>query len=291
MAHDRAPRRADDQAVESLLSSLSFLRAEGFVDAPTEAQRALLDPPAVEVALVPETPEEAEGAPVVLTLSRADGDGRRLVRAGGDTLYAIPGERVADVPREVVAYRYRTLARFALSDARQVDFFFRPAVGDPVAITAERTDAGWVSEPEDFAPGKLPRLVSELSRLVAESILAESLGEDELEEVGLSPPTTIVSVFGERPAAGGDEDAEDATAPKLAEVHLGRVTDEGIVARPAGASTVYRLSRALAEHIPTDLAAFRSRFRAEAQPSEPEEPPHPVPGPAVDLPSPREESP
>lgn len=282
--------RADDAALRSLLSNLSFLRAEAFVDAPTDAQRALLDPPAVEVRLVPAAPE---AEPVDLAVSRTAEGETRLVRAGGDTLYEIPAERIADIPREVVAYRYRTLARFALSEAQQVDFFFQPPVGDPVAITAERSDAGWASRPEDFAPGKLPRLVSELSRLVAEDILAEDLGEAELEALGLSPPTTILSVFGARPEAADAEEggAEPAPAPKLAEVHLGRVTDEGIVARPAGASTVYRLPRDLVQHIPVDLAAFRSQFRAEEEETAAEEQASDVPGPAGELPSPREESP
>lgn len=298
--------RADDNAVKSLLSNLSYLRAEGFVDAPTAAQQALLEPPDVEVTLVP---RDDDAKPIVVAVGRTEDGKKRVVRAGRPTLFEVAAERIADFPREVVAYRFRTLSKFALTDAKQVDFFFHPPVGDPVAITAERTDSGWTSQPEEFAPGKLPRVVSELSRLVAKDVLAEEVGESELETLGLSPPTTIVSVFGARPEAGsgggGEEadggdasgkQAEAAAAPKLAEVQLGRVTKDGVVARRAGEPTVYRLSPEVAEHLPVDLASFRSRFRAEEKPPAEEEeeegpPLDSAPGPAGDVPSPREESP
>ena len=225
--------RADDDAVDSLLSSLGLLRATGFVDAPDETQRGSLENPAFAVEL-----RMRDSASPALSLAIGPGrdDDTRLVRAGGTTLFEIATERISDFPRETIAYRFRELAQFALTDATKLDFFFQSADGDPVVIQANRSDTGWEAQPEPFAPGKLARAVSELSGLLAEAILAESLGEEELAGLGLSPPHTIVSVFADPP-----EDAEeDAGAQRLAELHLGDVTPEGIVARAAGDPAVYR---------------------------------------------------
>ena len=111
-----------------------------------------------------------------------------------------------------------------------------------------------------MASDKLARLVSELSRLRAEDIAAEEVGEQELRGLGLSPPNVILSVFGEAPRDSAEVD-EPGSAPKLAEVHLGgSYGPDGIIARAAGDPVVYRLDYELAEHIPDSLEAFRNRF-------------------------------
>jgi uncharacterized protein DUF4340 len=297
--------RADAEAVDRLLSTLSFLRADGFVDAPTPAQLRLLDPPDFEVSL---RSGDAAVAPVVLSIGRANDAKRRWVRAGRDVLYEIPAERLADFPREAVAYRYRQLASFAATEAQQIDFFFRAGQGDPVAIRAERSGEGWSSSPESFRPGLVAQVASELSRLTAAEILAESMGEAELEALGLSPPDAILTVFGKTPEAAADADAkaddageepaesgEPPAPPRLAEVHFGHVTPQGVVARAAGETTIYRLAPQSAEQLPVNLEVYRERFRAE--PEQPAEPPPEdlqVPPGAredLDVPAPTEESP
>ena len=274
--------RGDADTFDELLATLAFLRGDGFIDAPGPAQQSLFEPADFSVAL------RLEGAavPRQLDVSRADADDRRLVRvAGRSTWFAVPADRIGDFAREVVAYRHRELSRFALTDAAHVDLYFREPGGDPVVIRAQRGDTGWTSEPEAFAPGVLSRLVSELSRLEADDVLAESMGPEELAALGLAPPSTVISVFAETPEAA--EGAEPPTSEKLAEVHLGRVTPEGIAARSAGRDVVFRLSVELAEHIPVSLDDFRSRFRAE----EVAAPEAAVPGEALLPPSAAEESP
>jgi len=223
-------------------------------------------------------------------------------------LYEIAATRISDFPRTAVAYRERHLARFPATDAQQLDFFFHVKDGDPVAIRAERSgDAGWSSSPEPFASGKLSEVVSELSRLQASDILAESMGEKELEKLGLSPPNAIVTVLGAPPAGEKSPDAaakeqseakgENAkeeggeplppAAPRLAEIHLGNVTPKGVAAQAVGDPIVYRIDLETAERLPVSLDAFRSRFKEQpgaAAPAPPEEPGTAPPAPIEDSP-------
>lgn len=268
---------ADAETVDELLSELSFLRAEGFVDEPLPDAESGLDEPEFAVELLGEPEEEGEErVELSLAIGRLRDDDERLARAARPTLYRIPGHRLESFPREVVKYRFRTLADFPATDAVRLDLVFHSAQGETVGVTATRGDAGWTATPEDFRPGKIARLVSELSRLDAEDILAESAGDEEQRGLGLAPPAVIVRAFGAAPDADADagdaeEDAAgsgDASEPLLAEIHIGVVKGaDGIVARVPGRDEIYLLDRALSEHVPVDLAAFRSRFASTAEPA------------------------
>jgi len=298
--------RADGGAIDSLLSTLSFLRADAFVDAPSAAQKKLLAPADFEVVL---KHRDAKQPPLSLAVGRPDGERRPVQAAGRDVLYEIAATRISDFPRTTVAYRDRHLARFPATDAQQLDFYFHVKDGDPVAIRAERSgDAGWTSTPEKFAAGKLSDVVSELSRLQAADILAESMGEKELEKLGLSPPNAIITVLGAPPptakapadaAAKEQRKAEEESAkeeggeplppapPRLAEIHLGNPTPKGIPARAVGDPIVYRIDLETAERLPVSLDAFTTRFKeqpAPAAPAPPEEPGTAPPAPAEDSP-------
>jgi hypothetical protein len=290
--------RADGGAIDTLLSTLSFLRAEAFLDAPSAAQRKLLAPADFEVVL---RHKDASHAPLSLAIGRAEGERRPVSVAGGEVLYEIPATRISDFPRSAVAYRERHLARFPATDAQQLDFYFHGKDGDPIAIRAERSgDAGWDSSPEKFASGRLAEVVSELSRLQAADILAESMGEKELEKLGLSPPHTIITVLGAPPPSGkapGEASEKDAkeeggeplppAAPRLAEIHLGNVTPKGVAARAVGDPVVYRLDLETAERLPVSLDAFQTRFKEQ-----PAAAPEPSPGePGTAPPAPTEDSP
>jgi hypothetical protein len=294
-----AARAASDE-MDDLLSTLSFLRADAFVDAPTAKQLALLEPPEFEVRL---SNRDAAQPPLTVAIGRPEGE-HRPVRVAGDVLYQIAATRISDFPRTVTAYRERHLAQFPATDAQQLDFFFSVPGGDPVAIRAERSgDAGWTSSPEPFAAGKLAGVVSELSRLEAADILAESMGEQELEKLGLSPPNAIITVLGAAPAdpakapeaatakEEGKEEVDEPlppAAPRLAELHFGNVTPKGVAAQAVGDPIVYRLDLETAERLPVNLDAFQSRFReqpAAAEPAPPaEEPGTEPPPPAEDSP-------
>jgi hypothetical protein len=272
--------RADQQTVDGLLSDLEFLRANGFVDAPDASAAAGFDPPAFEVLLY----ARAGGEPIARLAVGGEQDDARLVRADRPTLYKIAAARLDDFPRDVMDYRFKELASFSVTDAQRMDLYFQPKTGDPVAIAAQRGDGGWTSTPEKMAPEKIAEIVSQLSNLRASGILADDVGADELAELGLSPPKTIITVFG-APKEG--EDVEEAASPVLAEIQFGAVRgSEWILARAAGDPTVYELDYALAEHVPVTLEAFRNRFVVGKEEAE-----APPPLDPQDLLSPTEESP
>ena len=252
---------ADARTVDDLLADLSFLRADGFLDEPDPALETGFDAPAFRVVLRARPDEEGEEPGVhTLVVGRAVDGAQRLVRGMATSLYKIASERLDDFPRRTGAYRFRSLAEFAASDARRLELAFHPKQGEPLAITAERGDAGWTSTPEAVASGKAARLVAELARLRAEDVEAESMGPDELAAVGLAPPRARLRAWGDPPAEGGE--------PRLlADVALGEYDSaRGIPARRADSEIVYRLDYGLAEHIPVSLDAFRNRFVSQETP-------------------------
>lgn len=254
--------RADEETVRELVDTLSFLQATGFVDTPDAEALASFEAPNVAVTLYLSGEDGGEARTLEFALGAVHEGDQRLVQAGEAALYTIGAERAVDFPRKVVDYRFREVSRFAIGDARQVDLYFQSPSGDPVAISATRGDSGWSSTPEPTAPGKVARLVSELSNLKASDIVLEDAAEGRLGELGLAPPRVIVTVLGDPP----DDDAE-GTPRRLAEVHLGEAEgSEWIMARAIGNPALYRLDYALAEYVPVSLDAFRNRFAAEDEP-------------------------
>jgi hypothetical protein len=245
---------SDHETVEDLLADVSFLRAEGFVDEPGADAEQGFEEPAFEVVLRLSSAEEgASATPLRMQIGRSLPGGRRLARGSEVSLYEIPAERLDDFPRRLGAYRYRTLGAFAPADAEIVELEFRDAQGAPLRIVARRGEAGWTSSPEAMAPGKIARLVSELSGLRAEDVQADAVGERELAALGLAPPRARFRVL-----AAAEEGAE---AQELGVFELGAFdSSRGILARRPGAEPVYRLDYTLAEHLPVSLDAFRNRF-------------------------------
>jgi len=248
---------ADETTVEELLSDLSFLRAGGFVDAPTPEQEALLAAPELEVelAIEPEEKGEQERRLVLAIGGREGGQGDRLARAGGPALFRIPSERLLDFPREVGSYRFRELSRFEPDQAERLEIVFQPPGEATVTVTAVRGDEGWSSTPDAVEPARLASMIDELSRLRATKILADAMGETELRELGLAPPSARFTVSGK--------------SGSLAQVDLGIVKgSDGVIARSTGGSAVYLLAPTAADVLPVSLEALRSRFLAKPEPAE-----------------------
>ena len=253
---------ADETTVEELLNDLSFLRATGFVDAPTPEQESSLAVPELEIELAirPEA-EGKESRKLVLAIgAREGGEGDRLARADGPRLFRIPSERLQDFPREVGSYRFRELARFDPGEAERLEIVFQPLGEAAVTVTALRGDEGWSSTPEAIEPEQLANLIDDLSRLRAKQILADAMGEAELRELGLAPPSARFTV--------------SAKAGALAQVDLGIVRgSDGVIARSTGGGAVYLLAPSVAEGLPVSLEALRSRFLAKPEPPEAAEEP------------------
>ena len=252
---------ADPETIDSLLSDLSFLRAEGFLDTPPPDAELGLDRPAFEAKL---STTGADGKPRVfdLRVGKELGHGQRVARGSDATVYRIPEERLDDFPRTVASYRYKQLAKYVPSDARQLELGFRDPDGAAHVVIAERGDDGWTSSPEVMAPGRAARIVAELSTLRADDIVADAMDAAGQAALGLDPPTVSLRVRG---AAQGDE-----AGPVLAEVFLGQLDPKlGIAAKAAGSDRIYRIDHALAEHLPVSLEAFRNRFLSKEGASAP----------------------
>jgi hypothetical protein len=251
---------ADAATVERLLSDLSLLRADGFLDESVTDEQVGLDRPAFAVELRGAAGEEGEEpARFFLAIgSKLDG-ASHLARGALPSLYRVPARRIADLPRDVVDYRFKQLADFAATAAKRVELLFRDDAGDSLKVVAERGETGWVTDPPEFDPDKAAALVDQLSNLRGAGILADAATPDELAELRLAPANVELTVFGDEGAA------------TLAEVQIGAVRgDEGIVARRRGDEMVFLLDHALAEQIPVSVEAYRNRFVVEATQAEDE---------------------
>jgi hypothetical protein len=265
---------ADQTTVDELLSDLSFLRASGFVDAPTAQQEGLLAAPELEVEIEIQ-PEEEGGEPRRLKLAiggRESAEGERLARAEGTpALFRLPSERLLDFPREVGSYRFRELARFDLDQAERLEIAFQPPGQAAVTVTATRGEQGWSSTPDAVEPAKLATMIDELSRLRANKILADSMGEAELRELGLAPPNVRFTVSGEE--------------GQLAQVDLGvSKGSDGLVARSSGGAAVYLLASHMGDVLPVSLEALRNNFIAKPASEAPSEV-HPGSAPSAETPA------
>jgi hypothetical protein len=251
---------ADQATVDSLLSDLSFLRAEGFVDDPPPDAEAGLDPPAFALDLHTKGADE-EGKPLHFALGSVLDGKLRLARGAQPVLYQVSEERLADFPRKLVAYRFKELARFVASEARSFELVLRSTSGEEETLRGQRDDGGWKTEPEAMAPGKAAAMVNELARLDAVDIVADAPKPEELAKLGLSPPRAHLRVLGEAPEGG--------EAPVLADVLLGEVDPEaGIAAQRVDGAAVYRLDHEVADQLPVGLEAFRNRFASQEKQGE-----------------------
>ena len=260
---------ADDDRIESLLTDLMHLRADGFVDEPLGDDVTGLATPALAVELA-----RGDGEEPLRVAFGASRDGLRVVRGRDGALYELASERLDDFPRTLVEYRDRTLSRFATADVSGFEMVFvhDEPVGDagPGSFRASVTRASdggdegavalvdWQATPP-LRDGVAAEIVSQLARLQAVDIRADWLGEAERAALGLEPARATLRVF------GVGEPAE-----VLAEVRLGRFdAEQGIVAMAGGRDEVFQLDADVAEKLPTSRQAFEERFAA----------PEPIAGP------------
>ncbi len=244
---------ADEAAVDDLLSNLSTLRADGFLDEPGTDQEMGFDQPVFEanIELAAEEGGDARVIAVVLGGVSPDG-GSRIVRGAEDSLYTIPVARTDDFPTRLDPYRFRQVAKFSPLDAKRVEMGFLTAEGETIAATAAKSDDGWTVTPDEFVAGTVASMVTELSRLRAESILADELGPNELTAIGLDPPQASIVVYG-----------DDDNAP-LAEIRMGTSRHDGIPAQVPDNATVFKLAPGVGENVPLNHEALENHFLASA---------------------------
>jgi hypothetical protein len=250
--------KADADAVDGLLSDLQFLRADEFVDDPASEVELGLDAPWLEIQLT----REEGAAPLSLSVGAERGE-RRIVRGAGAPVFEVAKSHLESLPRELSAFRFKELARFPVDDAERFELHFLPPDGEPLTIDGSKGEDGWTTTPEAMRPGQASRLVSELSLLRAESVLADALGEGELAAIGLAPPRATLRVY------GAADDGEDGATP-LADLRLGEPdVAQGIPAMRGDETTVFWLSADTLEHLPNSRVAWEEGFRMAPEP-EPE---------------------
>jgi hypothetical protein len=249
---------ADAGTVETMLSDLSFLRADDFIDtvAPTPADLGLEIP---ELHVVLHGPDWNRG----MMLGRVI-EGRRVVRGTGGALFSVAPERLDDYPRELIAWRAKDLARFVVADARSFELAFAAtgsvdpgeSGGETRVVRGTLRGGEWTIGPEPMDPGKARRMLRVLSRLEATEIVAEEMGEGERAALGLAPPRLAVRVVGE-----GDR--------PLAELGFGvRVPGRGPLAMRLDGPHVYRIAEEDGGTLPADWADFQTSFRPETEAGE-----------------------
>jgi hypothetical protein len=284
---------ADGAAVGRLLSNLSLLRAESFVDEPDRALLAALEAPAYRVTL--EGPSRAK---LVLTRTTADEtDGVHTAQGRDGHLYRVSEALVGHLPRRLFALREKHVARFDPARASRVELRFDS--GESISI--ERKDSmlaasgsSWESDVGPIDQGRFEDLLSSLSRLDAVDIVAEALGADEQAALGLRPAQLRIRVLAAAPAGEGeskgegerkgegtgedkgedrDKDKDQGSGegdigvapPLLADVRFGRPFPErGPLAASGEGEAVHRLDVALDSGLPWSVGAFAEKFLAEA---------------------------
>ncbi len=258
--------RADETTVDTLLSDLSFLRAEGFVDDPPPPSESGLDAPSYRVVLA--SSEGAEGEPAArheLAFGNALDGATRAARAAETALYKVAEERYKDLPRKLNAFRYKQLTEYATSEATGFELVLRePGSSETLTVRGSIEDGAWESQPEAMSAGAEARLVSALAGLRAKDIIADAIGAEELAALQLEPGNAVITVTGEPEAEGGER-------RNLARLHLGTIAAGVLYAKVPGSDRVYALDASIAEDVPVSLAAFRNRFVSQETESGDEE--------------------
>ncbi|MCH2170011.1 DUF4340 domain-containing protein [Myxococcota bacterium] len=239
---------ADSNTVDEVLSRLSRLRAESFLDEPSVRQAEGLATPDLSVRLA------GEGqAPIELTVGPATG-GVRLARGPEASFSEVSPEALDGFPAGPNQLRVLGLTSFDPEAATQLELVFRD--GESVVIRATKGEEGWSSETVEMEPERIEGVVLALSDLRARDILAESMGERELEGLGLVPPRVTLRVHG-APAL----DSEPGLL--LGEVALGSSGPEGgIVALDPTRPIVFSVPAEIGADVPVSLEALRNRFLA-----------------------------
>lgn len=245
--------RADDATLDALLSNLSYLRADSFEDAPPPDAESGLDEPAF-AAMLRTRPAQDGAAPTEFRVAfGAERGGKRLVRGTQPSLYRVAAQRLDDLPRSVMAYRFKQVSSFTATDAKSVEITLRGETGAPFEVKLVHGEGGWKGEPEAIEPGKAARLVAELAHLRAAEIVDEEATEDDLARFGLVPPRASLRVLGS---------PEGVVAPPvLARIDVGSGAGEaGPVVRDPSSRVVYRLEPSAQDWLPLDRDGFRRIF-------------------------------
>ena len=238
---------ADPSTVEGLLTQLSFLEADGWVEEEARAEaEAVLEESVFHFELETDDGE----LPRQLALAPMEGGLEWVASGDGGHLVLIAANRLEDLPKALFDFRHKSLGGFDPSEARGLHWVFDSADSQQpnMALTAEWSGGQWRPSDERVDPEDLRGAVNALSTLQATEIVADGLGAKEREALRLAPGNLRVQVTGE----GGQV---------LTELVFGRVrAGQGWWVSSTDSPTVYRVDEALAEVLPVDAADFQARW-------------------------------
>ena len=187
--------QADVDEVESLLTDLAFLQADGFIDEDEVASAlAILQEPTFDFRL---QRDEGELAGELRLAAWRDG---QWVASGRDgTLFLLSADRFKEWPRRLFDYRAKSLGGFDVTLARSLQWRWPSfsAEGAPSEFEAHWRDGRWLTDREGVSQEQIRASLDGLSRLEAVGVLAEALGSEERSALGLSPERVWVRVTGE----------------------------------------------------------------------------------------------
>jgi len=253
----------DQHTLRDLISNLSFLRATDFIDLRTDEGDAALANPAMSFHWTLPGDHAERRLRIGSPGSTPSGeDERTLVEGPEGQRFTIDTERLNDFPREVVAYRFKTLSEFALVDAHHFRIEFAEEGESPFAVEARLGKAGWSGAETRIDPDRASDLIRAMTSLHAVDILADEMGAAELASLGLSPARVRIQISG--PISGRSPTV--AAGSRLAEVAIGRLDPgRGLFAQRVGSegtSAVYVLPASVAAELPISRAAFEADFAA-----------------------------
>lgn len=241
---------ADGRRVGRLLDDLHFMRATGFVDAPSELGDYGLDRPEIVLELVSEEGLER------LALGRG---GEKVYASSGreGVLYEVADRVLADVPRDLFSYRDKRVLEVDGDRAARIELRFPRS---DVTYGFAREGNEWKTEQEGVRMDSLrvEDVLYAVRDLEARGLEERSIAPSEL---GLDPPGVRVTVF-------------DGEGTELGWVELGDPEpDAGLAARSSRTDRVWRVENEIGKDVPLTLEAFRTNFLDESAEEGPGTPP------------------
>lgn len=251
---------ADEETLRDVISNLTYLRTENFVDVVDESVRAALE----ETALSFHWTIAGEHLERTARIA-GEMDGQRLFVSADGRMDWIAATRLDDFPRRIADYRFRRLAEFEASEPRRLEMQFseRGKMGatDILNVVATLEEAGWIgtdTDGESVEPERLSALVRAMSNLTAVDIFAEEMGPLELRNLSLSPSAVTLRLIGE-------SDGEKQGNP-LAAVHIGKLyPGRGYLVRRGDSPEIFLIDAEGLTDVPISAAQYREEFRVDVE--------------------------
>jgi hypothetical protein len=251
---------ADEETLRDVISNLTYLRTENFVDEVDESVRAALEETAFSFHWTMAGEHLERTARIA-----GEMDGQRLFVSADGRMDWIAATRLDDFPRRISDYRFRRLAKFEASGARRLEMQFseRGKMGTTniLNVVATLEEAGWIgtdTDGEAVKPERLSALVRAMSNLTAVDIFAEEMGPLELKNLSLRPSAVTLRLIGE---SDGEKQGN-----LLAVVHIGKMyPGRGYLVSRGDSPEIFLIDAEGLTDVPISAAQYREEFRVDAE--------------------------